>query len=109
VDRRIRFGRIRSGKKKRHPKSVLITQRIDNEIFFGISNCNLSQDKWSRDEGVDRATERLELALRLPKQAFTESGLCAGVQAHPKRFLGYCDVKNAVRMIKYFQLVTCSR
>jgi hypothetical protein len=103
--RKIRYGRIKQGRRKNHPKCVLLTQEIGNSIAFGISCCDFRYDKWNKKEGISRATERLELALRLPEQAFKVEGY-DGVRVHSSGFFGRCRIDKAVNMLKYFRRKT---
>lgn len=111
--RRIRFGRMRGryikSEKRRergHPKSVLITERVGEEIIFGVSCWNKKMDKWNRKEGKDKATERLELALLLPADAFVPVEGFEGVRIYPNNFFGRCPVDKALNMIEYFHDIT---
>lgn len=105
--RRIRYGRVRNGPRKGHPKSILITESNGDEIYFGIASCNLSEDKWDKNEGVNNwALDRLELALRLPEQAFDDSNF-DGVKIHRTGFLGKCKTSDVKNLLQYFKDRTC--
>ena len=103
---KMRYGRVRqkdaAGANPR--RSVLLTTREDDEVFFGISKCNVSEDKWDRKEGQRWAQQRLNLALRSRKQQTFP--VINGVSIGPSGMFGSCDVKNIISLLDYFRDVT---
>lgn len=114
MKRRIRYGRIRHGKRRGHPKSILITQERDGRIYFGISSCNFKEgDKWDKRKGIkDWAEKRISVALGLDDSEFNESMRFPGIYVHSSELLGNgmlgkCSIEKARDMIKYFRSRTC--
>ena len=85
-----------SGTKKNRRKNCLITLRRGNNIFFGISRCNLKKDTYSRKEGIDRATERATLSMRYGMPDATLYMDSSGLS-------GQCTVSNTKFLLRYFE------
>ena len=100
---RVRYGRITRGKRKGNRRSTLVTSQKGDNIFFGISKCNLKCDRWSRERGVEEAQKQLDRMLSGQLKSFKEID---GVSVHHSGLSGRCPVEKAKSLISYFEDVT---
>ena len=108
----IRFGRVTANQRRRlnlktrkligQRASTLVTFRKDDTIFFGISKRNLSEG-WNKGEGIDRASDRLDLMLSGRPKSFK---IKDGITVHHSGVFGSCSVDNVENLINYFREVT---
>lgn len=108
----VRFGRHTRGRRARQKRSVLVTLRRGEELFFGISKCHKTMDRWNKEDGLKYARSRARAALEVT--AREEAGKCephwqeseTSMVVHQKGVLGRCNIEDVKELLTYFEEVT---
>lgn len=93
---RVRYGRDEN----RTPKNTLVTVRIEDTLFFGISRCRVNDDRPVKDVGKDLASIRCSVAVDEPWNTATRDGT---FEIHKSGLLGCVDISEKEKLLSYFR------
>jgi len=86
-----------SGVKRNKRKNILVTLRLQDELFFGIARCNIKADKYNRKLGQT-------LALGRATDAASNQDIPASTLYIDKTGLsGKCTIDNTKFLLRYFE------
>lgn len=98
---KVRFGKTKAG----HRKNTLVTVRVNDDIYFGISRCRISgsnTDKFDKDEGLKLARLRASNAIDNSKCEFDAD---KGLSLHRSGMFGRVDISSVKSLINYFKTI----
>lgn len=94
---KVRFGRIED---TREPKNTLVTVRKDDQIYFGISRCRITHDKFNKEEGLKLARLRANVAIADPKGKWTIDD--KDFRLHSSGLFGSVNINAVGELLDYF-------
>lgn len=106
---RVRYGRVTNSKLTKTentnfknntvPKNTLITYRVGDAVYFGISRCNKNLDVFNKYLGKKIAIDRAVLAQN---DSSDTSRSEENLTVHSSGLRGYTDINNIKNLIEYF-------
>ncbi len=96
---RVRYGRVAD---THLPKNTLVTIRKDDTVYFGISRCRLSADRFTKEEGKRRAKQRADIAASNVAGAWTIDG---SFYVHKSGVFGQVAADDIIKLLTYFRNV----
>ena len=110
---RVRYGHFMRGRLKGQRRSVLVTLRHNDEIYFGISKWNtrrptngMPRDLWNKERGLDYARRRAQAALNATIEEKDGKIRRGNITVHEDGTLGHCNVKDVKELLGYFNQVS---
>ncbi len=96
-DQQIRYSRFG---REEIPKNTLFTIRDENNVYFGISRCNLKHDRCVKKEGIKFAKEKAQKALEALKEPFACS-----LFIDADGLSGKCNISLLPSLLEYFYFI----
>lgn len=94
--------RTRYGRTDNQKKNVLITVQVGDDVFFGISRCNLEHDQFAKATGTRIATSRCDAAMN-NRDVLDNAWAGKNSKTHNNGMFGVIPAKNVPELIFYFE------